>query len=261
MNQTEEPVKEKYRKRFVQVMDDLKLSEKDRERLKLFHVYGYDIFSAGELSRGKGNGLIGIPMNYEYENAEKVDKCQILVQNQPLDYTKQEANDFLESIVLSENAQKYAIAREILKVKYRNIQNEVILLAIHSFLTVAIYDTFNAYIKLFREKKLYRFLLGAFIYTGGIFLWIAIKIVSNCERDIRIDNQLLLLGSNYIEGANEFYTKLFRRNMALKFILGDKSKLSKSFMYENLFAWHRGLSIPEKKSYFSARLQETEQVL
>ncbi|XP_076648975.1 transmembrane protein 177 [Halictus rubicundus] len=261
MNQTEEPVKEKYLKRFEQVMGDLKLSDKDRKRLKLFYVYGYDIFSAGQLSSGKGTGLIGIPMNYEYENAGTVDKYKILIQNEPLDYTKQEANDFLESIILSENAQKYAIAREILKLKHRNIQNEAILLGVHTFITVAIYDAFNAFFKLFKEKKLYRFLLGAFVYGAGIFLWIAIKIVNNCERDVKIDNQLLLLGPKYIEGANEFYIKLFRRNMALKFILGDKNTLSKSFMYENYFAWHRGLSIPEKISYFNARLQETEQVL
>nr|XP_033335004.1 transmembrane protein 177 [Megalopta genalis] len=259
MNQEEEPVKEKCQKRFEQVMDDMKLSDDRRDRLSLFHVYGYDIFSAGYYSTIFGRGVIGIPMNYEYESIKDVDKQMLFIQDKPLDWNKKESHVFLESIILSENAQKYAMAREMMKILTRDIRYETMTHAGIGALAILLFESMLYFVKVFRERRAYQVLMALFTYSGAFFTWTIIKIENNCNRDIKIDEYLLSLGSNYVKGANEFYNKLYERNKAVKLIRGDNSK-SSTYMHEYLLRWNRGLSIPERQSFFNSRLQNIQQV-
>ncbi|XP_078045874.1 transmembrane protein 177 [Augochlora pura] len=256
MDQTEEPVKEKCQKRFEQVMDDMKLSDDHRSRLELFYVYGYDIFSAGFFSTIFGKGIVGIPQSYEYESTKDIDKHMLFIQDKPLDWTKKEAHDFLESIVLSEYAQKYAIAREIMKIETRSMRYDIMLQGGLGTFTIFMYETCLYFIKALQGRTLYRFLLALFTYGGAIFTWTAVRIENNCNRDIKFYENLLSLSPKYIEGAHEFYSKLYQRNQALKLILKDNNKSSTSYIHEYLFAWNRGLSIPQKLALFNPRFQE-----
>ncbi|KAF7417840.1 hypothetical protein HZH68_000493 [Vespula germanica] len=107
-----------------EVMDDLKLPENTQSLIKPFYVFGFHPFQAGTLNKMFG-GIIGIPSNFLFHDTADAAVEKLVINNKELDRMKEEANDLFNSLVLSKNAQKYVIAREILKI----MSNEVYLSA------------------------------------------------------------------------------------------------------------------------------------
>jgi len=69
---------------------DVEASEKSRELVKFFTVYGMDVFHAGS-TKTVGGSLIGIPRHFYYKTVDDVEKRDIVVRvilNYPLTYAK-----------------------------------------------------------------------------------------------------------------------------------------------------------------------------
>ncbi|PSN43937.1 hypothetical protein C0J52_03777 [Blattella germanica] len=62
----EVPLSSKVRKRLEDVMDDMELSQKERQYIKPFTVFGFDMFHAG-CTLTRTGAIIGIPSNFNYE--------------------------------------------------------------------------------------------------------------------------------------------------------------------------------------------------
>jgi hypothetical protein len=69
------------KKRIEEVLNEMKVSEKERKYIKPFTVFGFDIFHAGCTSTRTG-AIIGIPSNFSYERTSDVDKHHILVSSE-----------------------------------------------------------------------------------------------------------------------------------------------------------------------------------
>ncbi|XP_015436528.1 PREDICTED: transmembrane protein 177 [Dufourea novaeangliae] len=262
IDQTEITVSEKCQKRFQEVLDDLKLSEELKERIKLFHVYGNNVFSAGTLHKHHGL-VIGIPMNFEYENIDSIDKDMRFLENKFVDWNSKIAKDFLKSLIFSENAQKFSIAREILMTKQSDQRLCLLQLFMHITIVYGLYDMIVCRpSKLSPRKNLIRYVFGSIFFIVGIAVWIAIRDLSVYESEIKVDELLSKLGPKYIQGGNEFYNKLLNRNIALRSLLGDDGK--KLFTVngnDNYLIRHRGVPLFYRKSYFDSKLQNIEQLI
>ncbi|XP_076634713.1 transmembrane protein 177 [Colletes latitarsis] len=261
MNQTEEPVKKKYKKMFEEVMDDLKLEEEEKKNLKIFNVFGYNMFNAGSTS-SKYGGVIGIPMNFGYTDVNTVDKDNIFLMDKPVNWEQQAATDFLNSLILSDNAKKFALAQEILKVK----DNNLLLLATDTLMNLgAIIITYNLLHKLFKisqRKRLIRYSFHFIATIVGSLIFIGCTDMRNYMIEMKVDEKLAQVNPKYIEGGKEFYNKLLSRNIALRTLLGESGqKLFTVDGNEKIFLWPKRVPIFDKKFFFESKMENTEQLV
>ncbi|XP_031850026.1 transmembrane protein 177 [Nomia melanderi] len=249
-NQTEVPLHEKCKNLFEQVLDDMKLSDEDRKLIKPFQAFGYNIFSAGMLTRSSYGAIIGIPMTYVQGDVNAINKFHISFNGKPIDWTKESAHNFLESLALSENAQKYAIAREVLKLKKNYLHKQVLMVVLNTLGLYYIYSRCYKNFDVFQRSRFFRVLLGSVIIFVTVFTTFALNCDINVYLEKKHDEELSKLGPNYVKGAIEYYNKLFIRNMALKDLLNDERKNPDVYKYEDTFIWNRGASLPERILYF-----------
>lgn len=64
--------------RFNKAVEMIQLPEMDRNRIKPFTVFGFDVFNAGTLY-SKFGGVVGIPINFSYSSTADIEKSEILV--------------------------------------------------------------------------------------------------------------------------------------------------------------------------------------
>ncbi|XP_076242998.1 transmembrane protein 177 [Calliopsis andreniformis] len=260
-DETEEPVRKKLQQTFEDVLNDLPLKEEQKNDIRLFHVYGYDLYHAGILN-SKFGAVVGVPITFVYDSVESMNKNDIFMYNVPVDWNRSAENDFLKSLVLSENAQKYAIAREILKIKEDKQFFVGFKVLLHVLIVSIVYNIFYEKLNLASKNKLVRYTITSLTVVGGIASWIGLQDAVSYNSDIKIDKTLCALGKDYIEGGKEFYEKLLSRNIALRTILGDEGK--KLFTVngnENYILRQRNAPVFYKKNFFDEKLRNIEQLV
>ncbi|KAF7411569.1 hypothetical protein HZH66_000465 [Vespula vulgaris] len=195
-----------------EVMDDLKLPENTQSLIKPFYVFGFHPFQAGTLNKMFG-GIIGIPSNFLFHDTADAAVEKLVINNKELDRMREEANDLFNSLVLSKNAQKYVIAREILKI----MSNEVYLSAV------------------------------------GCAFWVAFKDAVRCRIDATIDENISQLGLSYINGGKEYYEKELKKNIALRSLMEkDGEKCYHIDGNEKRWGF-MSLPLSERKRFFESR--------
>lgn len=65
--------------------------------------------------------LVGIPINYTYAAASDIQKSDIIIRGNPVDWNSQGGKLLEESLVLAEDEQIFAIAREIIQLQNNNV--------------------------------------------------------------------------------------------------------------------------------------------
>ncbi|XP_057320342.1 transmembrane protein 177 [Microplitis mediator] len=215
------PLTSHLQKLWNQVLDDLDVSPFHRTILRPFMVFGYEPWHAGSL-RSRFGAMIGIPTNFVYDNVSSIDKDAIVVNNEPVEWFRPDAKQLLESLVLSDDAKKYAIGREIIMTDNKFIYTEAI--AVTGIAAAYYASTFkaNEILGLLKKPRSLRFfvysVIGAF-YWG---LWAMQRDVLTRHFEYVSDKKLSELNENYVKGGLEFYSKTLQRNMALRSLLGDK---------------------------------------
>lgn len=129
----------------------------------------------------------------------------------------------LQSIVLSEKAKKFAIAREIQYGSTYHVTVETLLRLSFLFMAYASGFCLNHLLQLKRIMK--RWGRGAvFSAIGGTFylLFLLADDTYYCRRDVKVDMKAAKYGPEYAEGGVEFYNKLLQRNMALRVLMGSE---------------------------------------
>ncbi|XP_012231108.1 transmembrane protein 177 [Linepithema humile] len=239
--------------RIQEVMEDLKLHDDVKNLIKPFSVFGFDLFHAGTLNTKYG-AILGIPVNFT-NTAEQL-RENLQIKEEQVDWTRQDANTFLSASMLSENAQKFAIAHEILQI----LAEEPYYNSIELMLIVAVLWTlYNAIIYRFnlRERNviLCRSLYSSFTLFGAIF-WFGIKDYQSYRFDRKTDEVLCNLGTEYIKGGQEFYEKMLIRNRAIRSLLGDEGKkLYTAYGNKQNFLRQKHVPISHKKDFYDSRLQ------
>lgn len=239
--------------RIQEVMEDLKLPDDIRNLIKPFSVFGFDLFHAGTLNTKYG-AILGIPANFT--NAGEQIRENLQIKEEQVDWTRQDARTLLNALILSENAQKFAIAHEILQIlreePYVNSFKLVLIITILWTLYNAIVYRYNL-----RERNviLCRSLYSSFTLFGAI-LWFGIKDYQSYHFDKKTDAVLCDLGSEYVKGGQEFYEKMLLRNRAIRTLLGDEGKkIYTAYGNEQTFLRQKHVPISHRKDFFDLRLQ------
>lgn len=235
-----------------EVMDDLKLPENTQSLIKPFYVFGFKPFQAGTLNKTFG-GIIGIPSNFLFRDTADAAIEKLIINNKELNRLKVETNDLFDSLVLSKNAQKYVIAREILKIQRNEVYLSAGSLSCIVFIMTAIYSNIVLKFNLYEKSASYRRILYIFLTLVGYAFWVAFKDAVRCHIEASIDENISTLGSNYIEGGKEYYEKELKKNIALRSLM-EKEGENCYHIDGNEKRWgFISLPLTERKRFFESK--------
>ncbi|XP_047346879.1 transmembrane protein 177 [Vespa velutina] len=235
-----------------EVMDDLKIPENTQSLIKPFYVFGFHPFHAGTLNKTFG-GIIGIPSNFLFRDIADATVEKLVINNKELDQMKVETNDLFDSLVLSKNAQKYVIAREILKILSNEVYSFAGSLSCIVIIMTSIYSNIAHKFNLYEKKASYRRILYLFFTLVGYAFWVAFKDAVRCHIDASIDENISKLGLNYIDGGREYYEKELKKNIALRSLM-EKDGEKSYHVNGNEKRWgFMSLPLSERKSFFESK--------
>lgn len=254
----ETPLGFRIQKRIQEVMNDLKLSDDVRNVIQPFSVVGLDLLHAGTLNNKYG-AILGIPANF-INTVEQLYK-NMRLKEQSIDWTRQDAQILLNAVMLSENAQKFAIACEILRIQAEEPYFNSYLLALIIAVLWTLYNAITYKFKLYGQNViLCRMLYSSFTIFGAI-LWFGIKDYRSYHLDKKDDETLCNLGAEYIKGGQEFFEKTLLRNRALRSLLGEEGKrIYTAYGNEHTFLRQKHVPLTYRKDFFDSRLQNLEDV-
>jgi hypothetical protein len=233
-----------------EAMDDLKLSDDIRNAIKPFSVFGLDMYHAGTLSPKYG-AILGIPCNLN-NTAEEL-RADLCIKEKEINWTQQDAQNLLNAAILSTNAQKFAIAREILLIQAEEPYSNSFTLAFVIAVIWTLYNTTTHRFKL-RERSVMvcRVLYSVFTLLGAI-LWLGIKDYQSYRLDGQVDQALCGLGTEYIKGGQEFYKKILSRNKAMRSLLGKYGeKIYTAYGNEQTSLRVKHVPLSQRRKYFDS---------
>lgn len=160
---------------------------------------------------------------------------------------------FMESLILSEPAKKYSIAREMIltdnyRLFIRALSCPTTLIPMYALG----YTTINRLPNLAKVRALTFFLLCNF----GVIFWILISSAIENSYQINADKMVCDIGEEYIHGGIEYNEKLIQRNLALRNIIPDgKKAISEEGNEHTLFSVFT-VSLQQKIKYLEHRLEK-----
>lgn len=250
------PVSEHLMNLWKEAITDLNLPEHESRYLEPFTVFGFELFHAGTI-RSKYGAIIGIPINFTYESVTAVDPSPIMVNNEPVNWNRQDAKELLNALILSDDAKRYGLAREILMSKNNS---PLITSAIASFMvssTYALCQGINRNFKLFERPLPIR---GFCYFVSCLFsfgIWATQIDIYNTYQEREADAYIAQLDERYTEGAIEFYTKNLSRNIAMRSLLGTAGEGSFTQTGNEKFLFRQPrLPLEKRKAFFEDNLAE-----
>ncbi|XP_058800249.1 transmembrane protein 177 [Phymastichus coffea] len=217
----EVPLDSNLKELFHSVLDDLKLSNEDKEKFEPFTIGGFEVYHAG-IPSGKFHAIIGLPINFTYQDVQSIDSLDIRIglNRDSLNIYHPAAQDLLESLVLSDKAKKFAIAREVLMAQnnvpiYRSIESPIIFTA-----SVMSAEFLRVKMNLSNKPLPLTILTFGVSAVMGIMTWFQIRDAINTYYEKQVDKELAKYGQDYIYGGREYYNKILKRNIALRTLLG-----------------------------------------
>jgi len=73
------PITAEINRRVAEVVEDMKLSAKYREFLKVFYIQGFDPYHIGSFKTRSG-AYVGLPGNFDYKTQQDIERNKIVVQ-------------------------------------------------------------------------------------------------------------------------------------------------------------------------------------
>jgi len=214
-----------------EVTQDFQLSEQQVKTLGLFVLSLTEPYGWGELGR---NALIGFPEYFYWVNIEEVpiDKMRFGTNLDsgsncmlsPSQLDSDAAKSFCSSMILSDNAKKFAIAREV----NRTIAQPFLIQGVISFsftlLTYNISRIVNQRLGLFKRPPLIRGIMYVSLLPSMILSYFVIKDAYSCFIDKQLDKKAAQINSDYAAGGVEYYDKMMQRNRALRELNGESGR-------------------------------------
>lgn len=252
----EVPIDLKVQQKIQKIMDDLGLPDNVRHAIKPFSVFGLDLFHLGTLN-AKYGALLGIPANFT--NTMQQLRENLEIKQELVDWTRQDAQIFLKALMLSEDAQKFAIAHEILRIQAEEPYFNSLVLALIIATLLTLYNIISYRLGLREGNAIVRRTLYVVFTLFGAILWFGVKDYRSCQLDRENDEALCRLGPEYIKGGQEFYEKTLIRNKALRSLLGKKGKSTYTvYGNEETFLRQKHIPISHRKDFFDSRLRDLE---
>ena len=169
-----------------------------------------------------------------------------------MDWSKDEAADFYDSLYFSKDAKTFAITREFEYLKtfkfFTGLLEPIYLFAFYNVST-----HLSDYLKMREKKMLHRislYLLMSIVCLSSFYL---IKDSYQNYIDKTIDKKLAEKSESLRKGGEEYYRKLLQRNVALRELMGSSGK-RRFYDNGNEKGWIRQRHFPlvDRKLFFSS---------
>ncbi|XP_015115904.1 transmembrane protein 177 [Diachasma alloeum] len=250
------PVPENLQTLFTSVLEDLSLNDYYKVISKSFMVFGFDVYNIGALNSRKGT-YIGLPINFTYDSPSSINKNDIFINNEPVNWNREDARQLLQSLVLSEDAKKYAIGREVLMTDNSRIMCNSLTSGVLTGSCYGLASKINTSMNLYARPRLVRVILYSLtsLFFWGVWAMQKDTIIRYYESDA--DEHLAQLGEKYIRGAIEYYEKTLARNKAMRTLIGAQgAKAFNTDGDEIFFFRQKHVSLTHRKEFFEKKLKE-----
>ena len=214
-----------------EVTVDMKLTEEELNCIDVFVLTMTEPFAWGDLSR---LGLVGFPQFYYFQELEDVPLAKMRFgtvhdsgSNTALTQTQLEseaAKSFCTSMILSDDAKKFSIAREIERLKFQPFIVHGSMSFCFILLTYNVSRIINRKLELFKKPPMVRGIAYLSILPSMILAYVIGKDAFNRNIDTELDKRASMIGSNYAAGGVEYYEKVMQRNRALRELEGERGQ-------------------------------------
>lgn len=166
----ERPVSEVLKKRFEIAIELLKVTDFERKFIKAFTVSGFDLYHLGS-AKFRSGGLIGIPVNYSYTAIADINKMDVIIRGNPVDWNSKGGQYLEQSLVLNEDEQIFGLAREIIQLQNNSIYLNSLYPAVTIFMYYALTSGVNSKLRLFYRPLSLRVMLYAIsgFFAFGVY--------------------------------------------------------------------------------------------
>ncbi|GAB1605747.1 transmembrane protein 177-like [Argonauta hians] len=229
-------------------------------RLEIFVNYGQNALHKGSVHMRSG-AIIGLPIYFRYKNLSDIHTSHLRVANKAIDWSSEIGQKFSNSLILSDKAKKFAIAREIFYIADHNVMTNSCLLMFNLSAAYCAYYAVNSLYRLKQKMHLFGrvFVAGSF-YAMALGSFLFMHDLYERRRDWKVDNKVAKLGKDYNEGGIEFYNLLLQRNTALYHLLGeDGYKSYTQFGNETVSVRMKSLPITARRDYLKQTFAKTFQ--
>uniref|UniRef100_G3MRC9 Transmembrane protein 177 n=1 Tax=Amblyomma maculatum TaxID=34609 RepID=G3MRC9_AMBMU len=215
------------KKRAHQVLQSVDISEQQKENVCFIPVPMLDTFFAGSTTGVKG-AIIGLPVTFSYAKNEDVQTKSMLIRgSEEPSWETMEGEMLKKSLVLSDKAQRFVIARDIYwaSTYYVEIQSTALSFSVlNCYLMARIANEKLPFLS--RAPRAVRVAWYGIVAALNATLYICFKDGMSQYWDKKADNRAAALGRDYVEGGIEYYEKVLLRNKALREMLGKEGERS-----------------------------------
>ncbi|ENN79896.1 transmembrane protein 177 [Dendroctonus ponderosae] len=243
------PVPDVLVKRFNKALDLLQIDEYEKPRFQPFMACGFDAISLG--TYGRFGVHVGIPVNFQFESEDSIDKSNILVNQNKVVWEMESGKQLLKALVMPEEAQLFAMAREI---KMRDSLKFFIDTG-YAFLACSLTylgSTFlNKRFDLLNKPRQVRFLGYTIIALFNLGNYIMCTDLVQTMYEENVDAELKELDPIFAEGGRQFYSHILERNKALRDLMGKEGEAMFTVLgNENTLIRSKHLPIVQRLEYF-----------
>ncbi|XP_060520194.1 transmembrane protein 177 isoform X2 [Cylas formicarius] len=247
------PVPGILKERFEKTLQLLEIEEAERQLYSPFMSCGFDIIGLG-LSSSRFGVYIGLPSNFQYNSPQNFDTSKILNQaeGKSVTWDSKEGQDLLNSMVLSEKAQLYAIAKEIQFRQSPKLYIDTFIATSCAAATYILSSIINRKFDFYSRPRVIRLIVYSFVSSLCFMNFIMCKDMSQLYYEKTSDDYLIAKDPVFLEGGKEFWEKILKRNMALRKLLGPRGESMYTITgNENNIIRSKHLPFTERQSFFA----------
>lgn len=168
-----------------------------------------------------------------------------------------EADLYLKTLILSENAQLYGIAREIKMSQTPKLYLECLYASLPVLQYYGISNYFNTKFNLYVRHIALRLVLYSLAGTFAIGQYVLLKDLTQTYFEKKVDEELKQKNRIFIEGGRETYGKLIARNVAMRELMGNVGKKYYTALgNEKSLIRQKHIPLSERRLFFENALKE-----
>lgn len=174
-----------------------------------------------------------------------------------LEWNSDQGQKLLKSMIVSENAQMYAMASEIKMRQSWKLAFDVIFATTSAALVYGISNHLNTKANLYSKPRSVRLVMYALVTTFFATTYFMLTDGVTVYLEKKNDEDLINKNPIFLEGGRDYYTKLIERNLTLREIMGKKGeKLYTALGNDNTYIRTKHIPPVQRKSFFEQKLSE-----
>lgn len=171
--------------------------------------------------------LVGVPYRFSYQTIDDIDPGKVtLLGEKEVDWKSDDAEKLLNSLVLTDSAKKYALARELHFLNSNYVHVNALAGIIFGYTGLwCVYKT-NRSNMLHYDKTKLGFRVGMYLIIGYSMVLLYREFLRSYNKTLhlRSDMHAVTMGKDYALGGIEYYDKLIKQNKALRRLGGKDAE-------------------------------------